>query len=43
LNCSWMAAEGKSDRGRCTEDLALSLSGGVFQKICHRLQDFVRK
>src|SRR5258708_19278243 len=28
---------------RSTEDLAISLSGWMLQKVCHRVQDFARK
>src|ERR1700691_5541807 len=42
-NYSLMAAEGKSDREKLTEDFAMSLSGGMLEKICHRFQDFPRK
>jgi hypothetical protein len=35
-NYSLMAAEGKSGREKLTDDFAMSLSGGMLEKICHR-------
>ena len=42
-NSSLTAVEGKSDRETMHEDLGKSLSVGMLENICHRLQDFPRK